>query len=228
MTVRARTTVAVVAAAVAVLPVAGCAHRTVPGHTVYKTVTTTPPAPSPTPPPSPTTSPVADTSTSHKPAPPPTPAITDLPGTCKTLLNADSINTVLGQKLAGSIEYAVGGADPSINRLTFIDCKYGMIRGKAPVVEIRVSLYRSAGDAADRIHATVQDFEVHGASASTTTIAGQPATLLLGANMLTYGPTLLKVAGVRTIAITMRPGWDNAQHFLPALGGLALRRTTPH
>jgi hypothetical protein len=219
-----------VAVAVA-LATTGCAHRTEPGHTVYKTVTTTPPAPSPTPTispsVSPSTSPVADTSTTHKPAPPPKPAITKLPGTCKSLLNADSINKVLGQKLAGSVQYAVGGADSSIERLTFIDCKYGNIRGKAPVVEIKVSLYRSAGAAADRIHATVQDFETHGASVSTTTIAGQPATLLLGANMLTYGPTLVKVAGVRTLAITMRPGWDDVQHLLPALGALALRKTTP-
>jgi hypothetical protein len=224
MTRRARITVAVLALA---LVVAGCAHRTVPGHTVYKTVTTTPPAPSPTPTPSPSTSPVANTSTHRKPPPPPKPKLTKLPGTCKSLLNADSINKVLGQKLTGSVQYAVGRGDSSINRLTFIDCKYGLIRGKAPAVEIRVSLYRSEGDAADRIRATVQDFETHGASMTTTKIGGQPATLLLGANLLTYGPTLVKVAGVRTIAVTMRPGWDNVQHLLPALGGLALRKTTP-
>jgi hypothetical protein len=224
MTVRVR----VLASGLAlVLMTSGCAHRTIPGHTVYKTVTTTPSAPTPSPTPSPSTSNVADTSTHAKPPPPPKPKYTKLAGTCKTQLNADSINKVLGQKLAGTIEYGVGGSDPSINRLTFIDCKYGNIRGKAPVVEIRVSLYRSAGDAADRIRATVQDFELHGASASTTTVGGLPATLLLGANMLTYGPTLVKVAGVRTIAITMRPGWENVQHLLPALAGLALRKTTP-
>jgi hypothetical protein len=224
MTVRVR----VLAAGLALVLVAsGCAHRTIPGHTVYKTVTTTPPAPSPSPTPSPSTSPVANVTTHTKHPSPPKPKYMKLAGTCKTQLNADSINTVLGQKLAGSIEYGVGGSDPSINRLTFIDCKYGNIRGKAPVVEIRVSLYRSAGDAADRIRATVQDFELHGASASTTTIGGQPATLLLGANMLTYGPTLVKAAGVRTIAVTMRPDWANVQHLLPALGALALRKTTP-
>jgi hypothetical protein len=224
MTVRTR----IMAAALAIVLVAtGCAHRTVGGHTVYKTVTTTPPAPSPTPSPSPSTSPVANTSTHRKPPPPPAPKHTELPGTCKTLLNADSINKVLGQKLAGSVQYAVGPGDSSINRLTFIDCKYGVIRGKAAAVEIRVSLYRTEGDAADRIRATVQDFETHGASTSTTEIGGQPATLLLGANLLTYGPTLVKVAGQRTIAVTMRPGWDNVQHLLPALGGLALRKTTP-
>lgn len=226
MTLRARTTAAALAI---VLGATGCAHRTVGGETVYKTVTTTPPAPSPTPPPSPSTSPVANTSSTHStPPPPPQPKITRLPGTCKSLLKADSINKVLGQKLAGHIEYAVGGGDASINRLTFIDCKYGIIAGKAPAVEIRVSLYRSAGDAADRIGATVQDFELHGASASTTKIGGQPATLLLGANLLTYGPTLVKVAGVRTIAVTLRPGWHDVQRLLPALGSLALRKTTPH
>jgi hypothetical protein len=209
------------------LVASGCAHRTIPGHTVYKTVTTTPPAPSPSPSTSASTSPVANVTTHSKHPPPTKPKYTKLAGTCKTQLGADSINKVLGQKLAGSIEYGVGGSDPSINRLTFIDCKYGNIRGKAPVVEIRVSLYRSEGDAADRIQATIQDFEQHGASASSTTVGGQHATLLLGANMLTYGPTLVKVAGVRTIAITMRPDWDNVQHLLPALAGLALRKTTP-
>lgn len=223
MTVRAR----IMAPALAIALVAtGCAHRTVGGHTVYKTVTTTPPAPSPTPTPSPSTSPVANTATTSPP--PPQPRFTKLPGTCKTLLNADSINKVLGQKLAGSVAYAVGRGDSSINRLTFIDCKYGVISGKAPAVEIRVSLYRSAGDAADRIRATVQDFETHGAAASPTKIDGAAATLLLGANLLTYGPTVVKAAGVRTIAVTMRPGWDKAEKLLPALGGLALRKTTLH
>jgi len=225
MTVRTR----IMAGALAiVLGATGCAHRVIGGHTVYKTVTTTPPAPTPTPTPSPSTSPVAETSTHSKPAPPPPPKVAKLPGTCKSLLNADSINKVLGQKLSGSVQYAVGRGDSSINRLSFIDCKYGMIPGKAPAVEIRVSLYRSAADASDRIRATVQDFELHGAAASTTKIGGQPATLLLGANLLTYGPTLVKVAGVRTIAVTMRPGWENVQRLLPAIGGLALRKTTPH
>ena len=76
--------------------------------------------------------------------------------------------------------------------------------------------------------ATVQDFETHGAAASTTKIDGQAATLLLGANLLTYGPTVVKAAGVRTIAVTMRPGWDKVEQLLPALGGLALRKTTLH
>jgi hypothetical protein len=226
MTVRAR----IIAGALAiVLGATGCAHRTVGGQTVYKTVTTTPPAPTPTPTQSPTTSPVADTSSASKkpPKPSPKPKVAKLPGTCKSLLDADSINKVLGQKLTGSVQYAVGRGDSTINRLAFIDCKYGLIRGKAPAVEIRVSLYRSAGDASDRIRATVQDFELHGAAASTTKIGGQPATLLLGANLLTYGPTLVKVAGVRTIAVTLRPGWDNVQRLLPRLGGLALRKTTP-
>ncbi len=122
--------------------------------------------------------------------------------------------------------YGVGGSDPTINRLTFIDCKYGNIRGKAPVAEIRVSLYRSAGDAADRIEATIQDFEQHGASASTTTVGGQHATLLLGANMLAYGPTLVKVAAAHHRDHDASRLGQRAE-AAPALAGLAMRKTTP-
>ncbi len=77
MTVRVR----VLAAGIAlVLAASGCAHRTVPGHTVYKTVTTTPPAPTPSPSLTPSTSPVANVTT-HSKHPPalPKPKYTKLP-----------------------------------------------------------------------------------------------------------------------------------------------------
>lgn len=221
---RARTLALVTATACALT---ACAHRSVPGRTVYKTVVVTPSAQAPS------TSPVAQQSSSTptptpKPKPKPVePAIKALPGVCKTLLPVDSIDKVMGEKLRGAVIYNHGGASADISRMSYIDCKYGMVHGKAAAVEIRVSLYRTVVAATSRISATIQDFELHGALASTTSMGGHPATMLLGANMLTYGPTLVKVAKQRTIAVTLRPGWKHEKTLLPQLGLLALKRTMP-
>jgi hypothetical protein len=107
----------------------------------------------------------------------------------------------------------------------YINCKYGVTPAKGPSVEITVSLYRSVGAAADRAQGTIQDFTSHGATSSGATIDGRPATLLLGANMLAYGPTLVLHAGLRTVAITLRPDTKNPTPMLKRVAQLAERRT---
>ena len=224
MAIRARALAA--GLAVAATLVTGCAHRTMAGKTVYKTVTTTPtptpttsvPAPS-TPPPS----------SSPKPSPsrttPPPPRFTRLTATCRHDLPAAAVEKAIGEKLRGTKTYSVGRGDPTIGRLMYINCKYGVTPAKGPSVEITVSLYRSVGAAADRVHGTILDFTSHGATSSGTTVDGRPATVLLGANMLAYGPTLVLHAGLRTVAVTLRPDTKNPAPMLKQVASLAGRRT---
>jgi hypothetical protein len=101
----------------------------------------------------------------------------------------------------------VGVGEPSIGRLARLNCRYGLVKpakGKpaAPAkVEVGVSLYTTADQAAQRVSATVEDYRNHGASQSVATVGQYQATILTG-----YGlPTLVVAAGPRTVAVTVDP-----------------------
>ena len=208
---------------------AGCAHRTVEGKTVIKTVVV---APTPTPSTSSSTTsapPPTPSSSSPKPTPSrtkaPPPKFTRLDARCHTALKQPAVEKAYGTKLRGTIAYEIGRGDPTIGRLMYINCKYGVSPAKGASVEITVSLYRSTSSAGDRVRGTIQDFISHGASSSGTTVNQRPATLLLGANMLSYGPTLVFHAGLRTIAVTLRGDTSKPTPILERIAALAGRST---
>jgi hypothetical protein len=136
-----------------------------------------------------------------------------------------TVERAIRDKLPGTTAYSIGRGDPTIGRLMYINCKYGVSRAKGPSIEVSVSLYKSVGAAADRVVGTSQDFTAHGATSSGTKVAGRPATLLLGANMLAYGPTVVVHAGLRTVAVTLRPGTTNPTPTLRAVATLAVNHT---
>jgi hypothetical protein len=225
---RARLLAGLAAAALAASVTTACAHRVDPGRVVVKTVVITPtptvttPTPTPTPTQaSPSTSPVADVTTS-KPA---APKIRKLPGTCNSLMPLATMVDAAGHKLPGDTTFVVGKADPDIGRMTYLNCRYGVSHAKGPTIEVTVSLYRTASQAAQRVDSTTDDFTYHGATATHTTIAKRPATLLLGAHLLFYGPTVVLAHGQRTVAVTLRPGTAKSVPLLEKLGKLALLRT---
>jgi hypothetical protein len=156
---------------------------------------------------------------------PPPPKVRHLPGTCASQLPADDVSHELGQKLHGATTFVVGQPDSSIGRMTYLNCRYGVSRAKGPTVEVTVSLYRTGTQAAQRIESTEQDFTYHGADATRTTVAKRPATLLVGAHLLFYGPTIVLAHGQRTVAVTLRPGTAQPVPLLEKLGRLALLRT---
>jgi hypothetical protein len=202
----------------------GCAHRSIAGRTVYKTVTQTPtPLTSAVAPSTPPTSSSARPRSRHTAAP--QPKFTRLAATCRNAMPLTTVEKAIRDKLPGTTAYSVGRGDPTIGRLMYINCKYGVSRAKGPSIEVSVSLYRSVGAAADRVVGTSQDFTSHGATSSGTKVAGRNATLLLGANMLAYGPTVVVHAGLRTIAVTLRPGTTNPTPTLRAVAALAVNRT---
>src|SRR5689334_12270136 len=93
--------------------VSGCAHRVMPGHTVYKTVITTPTPTTTAPTPMPSTS-----ATSAQPSPshtaPPPPKYTHLVARCYSDLRARLVENAMHEKLRGTTAYIVGGGDPTI------------------------------------------------------------------------------------------------------------------
>lgn len=221
-----RAAMASVCALALAAPLAGCTNNTV-GKTRYVTVdrTVTP---------TPTRSAPAGSATSA--APPVSPIRTTpmhrLAGSCDSKLPVSRIEDALNGPVSGRTNFVVGLPDPSIGRVSYFYCQYGMpsARGGVAKVQIQISLYRTPKQAAARLAPTVADYTAHGAHAQKVTVAGLPATLLLGGSGAGYGPTSVLVAGQRTVAVTLRPGLvtpARLNHDLIALTALAGRVTSP-
>jgi hypothetical protein len=142
--------------------------------------------------------------------------------------------TALGGSLPnGTDAFVVGKAEPTIGRIGYLNCRYGVTgRGAAarPAIEVGISLYRTAAQAAARIPATVDDYSAHGATASDVTVTGLPAQLLTGGTGDGYDVPLLVVAsGQRTVAVsvdsTVATG-SKAKADAIAITRLALDRTS--
>lgn len=150
-----------------------------------------------------------------------------LPGTCADLLSLGTIEDALGHPVPGKIAFVVGLPDASTGRLTYLDCRYGITSaGGTPGIEIGVNLYRTPAKAAARIAPTVSDFTAHGAAATSATVAGRPATVLLGGLGSGYGPTVVLADGQRTIAVTLQKAAGKPTAELLRLALLADQRSS--
>jgi hypothetical protein len=134
--------------------------------------------------------------------------MTQFEGTCDSMLPDSAVYDALGiDSLPGEHAFVVGKPESSINRLAYLNCRYGVTgKGSAatPAIEIGVSLYATENDAASRITATVDDYSAHGASTSDTTVDGLPATMLTGGVGDGYDvPTLVVASGQRTVAVSI-------------------------
>jgi len=123
------------------------------------------------------------------------------------VLSLATVEDALGRPVIGQTSFVRGVAEPNIGRLTYLNCRYGLtapVKGKPapqPQLEIGVSLYDSAGQAATRVRGTVEDYRSHGATQQNAAVGNDAATILVG-----YGyPTLVVAEGPRTVAVTVDP-----------------------
>ncbi|HEY2296865.1 MAG TPA: hypothetical protein VGH43_03990 [Jatrophihabitans sp.] len=183
----------------AITTIAGCAHRTLPGHTVYRTVTVTPRSTAEA-----STSPVAAVR-----SPSSGKIMRKLPGTCDDLLSVGTIVDALGHDIGGKTAFVVGLPDATTGRISYLNCRYAVGPG-APTgrIEIGVSLYRTAAKAAARIGPTISDYVAHGARSTAASVDGRPARLLLGGAGADYAPTVVLADGQRTIVVTVHGSTD--------------------
>lgn len=147
---------------------------------------------------SPTTSAPPSTTAAPKP-------VTKLRATCETVLTKFDVNDALGVELLGKSEFVIGTADRTIGRLGYINCRYGVGAGAAavPPVEVGVSLYNSAGQAARRAASTVDDYRNNGATPASVTVAGHEATILSSTRPGYDIPLLVLSSGQRTVAVSI-------------------------
>lgn len=159
--------------------------------------------------------------------------MTKLNGTCDTLLPDSSVTAAIGGKqLAGNDAFIVGQAEKDIGRISYLNCRYGVTGSGAaakPKVEIGVSLYMTAAQAATRISATTDDYTAHGAKPTHVTVAGQPASVLIGGVGAGYAaPLLVVAAGQRTVAVSIDASVATgaaASKDATALATLAVKQT---
>ena len=229
-----RTTAGLLIALAASGALVGCKGKTSVAGTTIVTVTATEPSPTSSGATAggsgaPSAS-VTTTGSSGSAGPVPT-GMTTLAGRCETRLAAAAVADALGRAIPGKTAFVVGVADKTTGRVSNINCRYGIARNPDnPALEIGVSLYRTAGQADARIPLTITDFQDNSAMATKTTVAGRPATLLLGGQSAGYGPSLVMAYGQRTIAVTFRAGTvtaADAPRQLTAVAALAIRRTGP-
>ncbi|MCW2540047.1 MAG: hypothetical protein JWN95_1772 [Frankiales bacterium] len=160
------------------------------------------------------------------PTPTPTPTATtpvSLGGTCDDLLPVSRVNGAVGKPVVGTTAYVVGVAEPNIGRLIYLNCRYGIakrVKGKpapGPLLEVGVSLYKTAAQASSRVQATVDDYASQGATSRPVAIGQFPGTLLVG-----FGsPTLVVNAGPRTVAVTLSTRVVGAAKTATALRNVA-------
>lgn len=203
--------------------VAGCTSSGGPGTVVTVTKHVTAPVPHPS---------TSAKSTSAG-APPPPRNLTKLPGTCDNLLPDGTVFQAIGvNSLAGVDAFVVGQPEADIGRVGYLNCRYGVTGSGAsavPKIEIGISLYKTAGDAASRVSSTVADYTGHAATATRTTVDGRPATLLTGGAGAGYDePLLVAASGQRTVAVSIASSVASgakASQDATALAALALKNT---
>jgi hypothetical protein len=204
------------AGACALLALTGCTAAPRVGPTTYVTVVV--------PPRSSRTAALTRTSPSST-----VPVMRRLPGDCPGRLPLGRVIDALGAPVNGGTAFVLGTADPSIARVSYLNCRYGVSNSTATAqIEIGVNLYRTAAKAEARLKPTVHDYTRRGATTARVVVAGWPATVLTGGTGAGYGPTLVMAIGQRTIAVTLRRGSvpaDQVTQDLAALAGLAARRT---
>lgn len=151
-----------------------------------------------------TTAPPASGSSSASATPTPS-ATAALPTGCDSMLPFTDLDRALGRPLFGETSFTLGLAQPSIGRTGRITCRYGLAkggRGAAPV-EVGVSTYVDTESATERVEATVAQERKQGATYTTETVSGLPATLISTRTAF----TAVLAQGSRTIAVTVARAW---------------------
>lgn len=151
------------------------------------------------------TTPPTATAVSRSPSPSPT----GFTSTCDDALPLSAVSHAAGQPIIGTTAFVVGQPDPSIGRLAYLNCRYGLptpVPGRPapkdpePAIEIGVSLYDSATHAGARVDGTVADYQSSGSRATPLRVGTVNGTALTAPGQPI---TLVVASGARTVAVTM-------------------------
>lgn len=158
----------------------------------------------------------------------PSPTASPISGECGSILPVSAVDQVLGSQLPGTTSFIVGTAEPDIDRISYLNCRYGIpapVEGQpepAPQIEVGVSAYGSPASAQSRVQGTVDAYRGEGATAKQV-----PVGQLTGTELVGYGdPTLVVASGNKTVAVTVAAALVTDTTRDAILSGLAQRALT--
>jgi hypothetical protein len=158
----------------------------------------------------------------------PTPSESPIAGECGSVLPISALEQVMGVPVIGKTSYIVGTPEPDIDRISYLNCRYGLadpVAGQPdPVaqVEVGVSAYGSPASAAARVQGTVEAYRGQGATQSTVPVGTASGTVLIGSGE----PTLVVASGNKTVAVTVIAALLPAAKRDAILAGIAGRTLT--
>jgi hypothetical protein len=130
------------------------------------------------------TSTASATPSSYSPLAGPIEAASALPKQCSRMLDTAQLQAVFGAGLPIGDDYASYAALPGIGRTGRVVCAFGVGldsfgRQSAGAIEVAMATYTSATAAAGRAADTVQSDSRAGATTSTVSVGGHPATIVV-------------------------------------------------
>lgn len=158
----------------------------------------------------------------------PTPSASPIAGECGSVLPISALEQVMGVPVIGKTSYIVGTPEPDIDRISYLNCRYGLadpVAGQPdPVaqVEVGVSAYGSPASAAQRVQGTVEAYRGQGATQSSVAVGAVSGTVLIGSGE----PTLVVASGNKTVAVTVISALLPPDKRDAILAGIAQRTLT--
>ncbi len=158
----------------------------------------------------------------------PSPSASPIAGECASVLPISALEQAMGFPVIGRTEFIVGTAEPSIDRISYLNCRYGLadpVEGQpapVPQVEVGISAYGSPASAADRVQGTIDAYRGAGATQSPVPVGALTGTVLIGSGE----PTLVVASGNRTVAVTVVAALLPAERRDAILAAVAQRALT--
>jgi hypothetical protein len=168
----------------------------------------------------------------------PTPSGSPLSGDCGSIMPVSAVNQVMGGQVTGDTSFIIGEPDTSIDRISYLNCRYGLPATPAPAgsgpaasasgpaptpqVEIGISAYGSAASAQSRVQGTIEAYLQTGATQKNVPVGALTGVELVGSG----DPTIVVASGNKTVAVTVVAALVPDATRDAILSGLAQRALT--
>lgn len=153
---------------------------------------------SPQPAPQPVLVPTVDEPSTTAPT---TSAAPVLPTNCAAMIPGNQLDATVGTAISATVNHVIGEPIPNIGRTGRSTCSYGTPVGGVYPLEISLSSYGDAAQAAARVTATVTDGEQQGIGSTAVPAGGVDASYI----PLPTGGLVVAAAGIYAVAVTMAP-----------------------
>jgi hypothetical protein len=148
---------------------------------------------------------------------PTTAAAPVLPANCAAMIPGNQLDATVGVPVSSVVDVVNGEALADIGRTGRITCRYGAPAGNSYPLEISLTSYASAQQAAHRVTVTVTDAEQQGVGSTTVPAGGVDGSFI----PFPAGGLVVASSGIYSVAVTMAPTLVPADQVAAKTGALA-------